>query len=414
MKKGAAIILTLLIATTMLTPLSTAVTSQGLLYRMEDGDRFYFSMEMTSEDSASFSEIVYAEIEVSNKPIPDPLTNLTDLQHLDKGLYYENGTDASIHAFDFLYLAQFEFPVGNWGLISTLAGTDLASMLSPDAYEILTFSEDVQWGYTYQLNGSIDTEFGITAWYSKFDGMLHHYIVENVNTTSHTQISLYELIRISQHDLVWGFTDGDRFDFNLTITGNALSFHNVSEQFYLEVAEDGLEIIPYSLTHFDDIPFFGADVYWMNGTEIYAPFLSHSWRLAVPIQGNWSLLDDLIAAKSSSVNVTVDDSLPISFWGYSWYDMTGDILIEVHTDYLRADGFLAHHTATFTNTTSSEVVGTLSVIRTGLPEPTTPLPTTWFNGNEIIDFIMDNLLYIGIGLGLVVVLGVIVLMRRRS
>lgn len=395
----------------MIIPQSLAVTSEGLFYRMEDGDRFYFSMEVTSEVSAGISEIVYVEIEDSNKPIPDPLTNLTDPEHLDKGLYFENGTDMGLHALAFLYLARFEFPVGDWDLISTLAGTDLASMLLPDAYEILIFSEDEQWGYTYHFNNSIDTEFGITAWYSKFDGLLHHYIVENVNTTTHTQISLYEMIRISQHDLIWGFNDGDRFDFNLTITGNALSFHNVSEQFYLEVAEDGLEIIPYSLTHFDDIPFFGADVYWMNGTEIYAPFLSHSWKLAVPIQGNWSLLDDLIAAKSSSVNVTVDESLPIFFWGYSWYDMIGDILIEVHTDYLRADGFLAHHTATFTNVTSSEVVGALSVTRIGLPEPTTPIPTTWFNGNEILDFIMNNLLYLGIGC--VVILGLAIFIRKR-
>ncbi|MBA7592719.1 hypothetical protein ES708_34912 [subsurface metagenome] len=148
----------------------------------------------------------------------------------------------------------------------------------------------------------------------------------------------------------------------------------------------------------------------MNGTEIYTPFLSHSWKLAVLLPGNWSLLDDLIAAKSSSVNVTADD-YNVTFWGYSWCDMTDDILIEVHTDYLKADGFLAHHTASFTNTTSSEVIGTLSVTRIGLPEYLTPIPVTWFNDNEIQDFIMDNLLYIGIGV--VVILGLVVFIRKR-
>ncbi|MHA2026814.1 MAG: hypothetical protein ACW98U_13020 [Candidatus Thorarchaeota archaeon] len=410
MKKSATITLVTLLVITMIIPQSLAITSQGLFYRMEDGNRFYFSMEVTSEGETGISEIVFVEIEDSNKPIPDPLTNLTDLDHLDKGLYFENGTDMGLHALAFAYLARFEFPVGDWDLISTRAGSDLASMLIPSAEDILIFSEADQWGYTYWFNSSIDTEFGISAFYSKFDGLLQHYMASTVNTTTYEVASHYELTRISQHNFMWGFDDGDRFDFNLTITGNALSFHNVSEQFYLEVAEDGLEIFPYSVTEFDDIPFFGADVYWMNGTEIYAPFLSHSWRLAVPMVGNTSLHDDLIAASSSSVNVTVDDSILIFFWGYSRNDTVGDVLIEIHTDYLKTDGFLAHHTATFTNTTSSEVVGTLSVTRIGLPEPTTTI-TTWLHDDGIVDLIMDNLLYIGVGV--VLILGLIVLIRKR-
>ena len=415
MKKRDTLALIVLIAIAMIIPQTLAATSQGLFYRPDDGDRFYFSMEFTSEGATGFSEIVYVEIENSSKPIPDPLTDLADLEHLDKGFYFENGTDMGSHSLVFQYLARFEFPVGDWDLILTLAGTDLASLLIPSTYGILVFSEVVfsevdSWGYTYYFNNSIDTEFGISAFYSKFDGSLNHYIVQNVNTTTHELISLYEITRILQHNMIWGFNAWDRFDFNLTVTGNALSFHNVSEQFYIEVAEDGLEVIPYSLTDFDDIPFFGADVYWMNGTEIYTPFLSHSWKLAVLLPGNWSLLDDLIAAKSSSVNVTADD-YNVTFWGYSWCDMTDDILIEVHTDYLKADGFLAHHTASFTNTTSSEVIGTLSVTRIGLPEYQTPIPVTWFTDNEIQDFIMDNLLYIGIGV--VVILGLVVFIRKR-
>ena len=35
-------------------------------------------------------------------------------------------------------------------------------------------------------------------------------------------------------------------------------------------------------------------------------------------------------------------------------------------------------------------------------------------GNVIADLIMDNLLYIGIGVGAIVILGVVVIIRKRS
>ncbi|MGY5856273.1 MAG: hypothetical protein RTS72_06710, partial [Candidatus Thorarchaeota archaeon] len=168
-------------------------------------------------------------------------------------------------------------------------------------------------------------------------------------------------------------------------------------------------------------------------------------------------------------------------------------------DYLKVDGFLARHTAIFTNVTTSELIGSITIERTGLlpytdrtaPEITNPddvtfiegsidqnitwtatddNPTTyeisllngtvidsgsWNSGNSIVldlddfeagtyectitvydigsnyatdtvlvtvtpagggllDIIMDNILYIGIGLGVVIVLGAIVFLRKRS
>ena len=218
--------------------------------------------------------------------------------------------------------------------------------------------------------------------------------------------------------------------------------------------------------------------------------------------GNRSLLDTFIDDRSSVVNVTLDDLGPW-FWGYSWNDTSGDVLYEVHTDYLNVDGFIARHTVSFTNTTTSEVIGTLSLERTGIEQytdstgpsinhpddmefvegtenhnitwtPTDDYPATFrisvngvwlmvdlgswtsgtsivldldsFNtgvynctiivydfagnyvtdavsvnvtaaattGNGIPDWIMDNLLYIGIGVGAVVLIGVVVIFRKRS
>ena len=183
---------------------------------------------------------------------------------------------------------------------------------------------------------------------------------------------------------------------------------------------------------------------------------------------------------------------------------SGDILIETHTDYFKVDGVIARHTVSFTNTTSSTVVGTISIERDGIEPyadetapninhpndlefvegtenqnitwtPTddypdyfeisvngvvvdfgswtsaTPIvldldvfdegvyncsiivydiasnyatdsifvnvtaaPTTSTSSNGIIDLITDNLLYIAIGVGIIVILGVVAFMRRKS
>ena len=84
MKKSATITLVSLFVIAMIIPQSMAITSQGLFYRMEDGDRFYFTLDVSNEGVVSPTEIIYFEIVDANKPIPDPLTNLTDLDYLDK------------------------------------------------------------------------------------------------------------------------------------------------------------------------------------------------------------------------------------------------------------------------------------------------------------------------------------------
>ncbi|MHA1863304.1 MAG: hypothetical protein ACTSWA_06015, partial [Candidatus Thorarchaeota archaeon] len=186
------------------------------------------------------------------------------------------------------------------------------------------------------------------------------------------------------------------------------------------------------------------------------------------------------------------------FWGFNWSVDMGDIIQEVHTDYLKVDGMVARHTVTIVNATTSEWMGTISLERTGLlpyTDRTAPVinhpvdiefvegtenqtiiwgaiddnPTTyevsvngsvvdsgsWTSGDSIVldlddfevgeytciitaydiagnsamdsvlatvtaagggipDFIMDNLLYIAIGVGAVVLIGAVVLLRKRS
>ncbi len=496
MKKSATIVLVSLIAIALVIPQSVAITSQGLFYRPVDGDRFYFTLDVSNEGAVNPTEIIYFEIEDANKPIPDPLTNLTDLDFLDKTAYYENGTAMGLEVLIFLFLAGFEYPVGNWDLINTLAATDLDDVILPDVRDLTITSDADYWGCTYTTNSTNDTETTVWAEYSKFDGMFSYYHVEYVNTTTSELLSDYEVSRFSYHNLMWGYQDGARFDFRVVLAGDPLSFPAMDEMMYIEIDADGLPTIPAIMTDFDDLPHVGAKLYWANGTVSYDSFFSHSWKLSMPI-GNWSVVSDMTETLNPTNNVTLDASDPW-FWGYSRDIISGDVRHQIHTDFLKVDGFLARHTAVFTNVTSSELIGSITIERPGLlpyTDRTAPVisnpddvtfvegttsqnitwtatddnPTTyeitlsngtiidsgsWTSGNEIVldlddfetgtyectitvndiglnyatdtvlvtvtpagglpDFIMDNLLYIGIGVGVVLVLGVIVFIRKRS
>ena len=501
MKKSTTIALVALLLIALILPQTMADTSQGFFYNMEDGDRFYFTLELEEDGMTTYDEVFFIEIENASKPIPDPLTNLGDLDYLDVDFAYENGSSMGILPIIFIFAGYLEYPVGNWNLITSLAGTDLEGLLLGDARNITITQNDDIWGYSYKFNDSIDTETTVWIDYSKFDGLMSYYYVEYRNTTTSELLGFYKANRVPYHNLEWGCSDGDQFNFHLNMTGDDFGFHDVDEDFYLEINADGLPIILYTTTEWDDIPYIDGNLYWANDTIFFDSILSYSWRVAVPI-GNWSLLDNLLENKPSPTNLTLDDS-DSWFWGYSWSDITsGDIQIETHTDYLKVDGVIARHSVTFTNTTSSEVVGTINIERLNL-EPYTdrsapvinhPVdiefvegaenqsivwgliddnPTTyevtvngtavdsdsWTSGDNIVldldefeageytctitaydiagnsatdsvlvtvtatvtdpggsltDLIMDNILYIAIGAGAIILIGAVVLMRRRS
>ena len=481
----------------LIIPQSVAITSQGFFYRTEDGDRFYFTLDAMAEGESIPTEIIYFEIENASKPIPDPVTHLNNFSYLDVGIYYENGTSLGFGVFIFLFLPQPDYPVGNWALISTLAATDLEDILVSDARDISISSGDDYWGYSYTTNSTPDTEFLVDIEYSKFDGYLHRYDVENWNTTSNELMGRWTVHRFSYHNLMWGYQDGDRFDFRVILEGNQLGFQDLDEMMYIEIDEDGLLTIPSIMVDFDSLPHVGAELYWANGTVSYDSFFSHTWKLSMPI-GNWSVVSDMTETLNPAANVTLDDPDPW-FWGYSRDIISGDVHHQVHTDYLKVDGFLARHTAVFTNVTTSELIGSITIERTGLlpytdriaPEISHPddvtfaegstgqnitwtatddNPTTyevsllngsvidsgsWTSGSEIVldldsfgtgtyectitvydignnhvsdsvmvtvtspggglpDIILDNLLYIGIGVAVLAIIGVVVLVRKRS
>jgi len=148
----------------------------------------------------------------------------------------------------------------------------------------------------------------------------------------------------------------------------------IDEEIYFQPNET-LPTIPDSMDNWTDIPWVPVDSYYANGTamgiEVILFIATHN--LHVPI-GNWPLLSTLYLDTLSVENLTMDPEDP-HFWGYSWEDddwsygwihAAEGLTLEVHVDYLKTDGFLAHYSVESYNTTTQEKTGELTASRLGL------------------------------------------------
>ncbi len=183
--------------------------------------------------------------------------------------------------------------------------------------------------------------------------------------------------------LEWNIDVGDQWNFDLTSVTDGVT--EMDEVLYFE-STGGLTTIPNILTDWVSLPEPSFDVEWANGTSlgwsalIFIFYMVAVDKWAVPI-GNYTLLGELYE-DNVSYNGTIYETS--SYWGMD-VDYLGQLA--VHVDFLKDDGFLAHWTVTTEN-------GTLSMIRQGLP-------------SDIIGLITDNILYIGVGVGVLILLAVV-------
>lgn len=183
--------------------------------------------------------------------------------------------------------------------------------------------------------------------------------------------------------LEWFIEDGEQWNFDLTSVADGVT--EMSEVLYFE-STGGLTTIPNILTDWVSLPEPSFDVEWANGTSlgwsalIFIFYMVAVDRWAVPI-GNYTLLGELYE-DNVFYNGTIYETS--SYWGMD-VDYLGQL--DVHVDFLKDDGFLAHWTVTTEN-------GTLSMVRQGLP-------------SDIIGLITDNILYIGVGVGVLILLAVV-------
>jgi len=82
-----------------------------------------------------------------------------------------------------------------------------------------------------------------------------------------------------------------------------------------------------------------------------------------------------------------------AFWGMSLTSTSSGKTIVLETSYLKSDGIIARYHWTQTDIATHVKEGEVSLVRQGLP-------------NDIVVFLQDNVLYIGIGVVVLVLLAV--------
>ena len=200
--------------------------------------------------------------------------------------------------------------------------------------------------------------------------------------------------------LHWGVEINDEFTYQFTWVEEGETTYDEGLNVTIEATPDA---IPDPLTDYSDIPDVDLDIYYTNGSApgielfVFFGFIAVGGYFVVPT-GNFSLLTELAMESSwwTENHTIINDSM---VWGirFSGEDDGNPASLYVH--YLKSDGVCARYIIETTNSTSG-IRSSISFIRDGL-------------GLDILGLLLDNILYVGIGVGVIVILGAVVCMRRR-
>lgn len=196
----------------------------------------------------------------------------------------------------------------------------------------------------------------------------------------------------------WAVEVDDKYNFTLDFTeGN----QSISEGIYFEVGS--VPTLPNTIDNITDIPSVSGNFYWTtNDTSIgflsliFIFTLVTGGKIAYPV-GNFDLLNTLLTEWHGDTTMLENATFTMvnnyHYWGVSAsWEIDEDNSVTLDVTYLKSDGVLAKMIVggTFEDESIS-----LSVIRLNLP-------------SEIETLIMSNILYIGIGVAAVVILGAVV------
>jgi hypothetical protein len=207
--------------------------------------------------------------------------------------------------------------------------------------------------------------------------------------------------------LEWGIALNDEFLYHMVAVDEGVQ--TINEGVNLTITETP-PAIDDPLTNLTDIGTFNFTMTFYNGTSIglyglvFLALYVVGSHFAYPV-GNYSLLTQLAMAQSwwnSSYTIT-DNSL---YWGISTNLTSGDEQESITAEYLKSDGLFSRYILEVTNTTDY-TSSSYSFIRDNLPT----LPTTTSAGFDIIGFVTDNALYIGMGVVIIILLAVIIKKR---
>lgn len=199
--------------------------------------------------------------------------------------------------------------------------------------------------------------------------------------------------------LEWGIQNGDQWNFNITSETNGTT--TLNEVMYFEVLSR--PTIPNIVSSWAQLPTPQFNITWANGTSLGWSALIFIFLgiatsdFAVPI-GNYTLLGDLYA--DSIYNGTVYDSG--NYWGMDLDTTFFSEGLTVHVDYLRTDGMLAHWNVVTTNTTTSQTLGKIDMVRQGLPS----------GASDIISLLQDNIVLVAAGVIVIVIIAAVVCRKK--
>lgn len=207
----------------------------------------------------------------------------------------------------------------------------------------------------------------------------------------------------TSQNLSWGVADTSQFNFAMDAV-NAEVDLSLHEGMYFLVT-DTPPVIPNVITDWTQVPEIDVDAKWTNGTDLgmygllfIGMLLFVGNHMAVPI-GNWTLMTELVQTYAMW-NVSTTFTTNSAYWGMSLTSASGDERNTLAVSFLKSDGFLAKYTLKTSFVSNSTEIMNLSVIRTGLP-------------NDLIVMLQDNILLVGIGVGVIVILGAVVCMKRK-
>ncbi len=207
----------------------------------------------------------------------------------------------------------------------------------------------------------------------------------------------------TSQNLSWGVADNDQFNFTMDAVSveEDLGLH---EGMYILVT-DTPPTIPNVITDWTQVPEIDYSMKWTNGTDLGMYGLLFLGLLvlvgehfAVPM-GNWTLMTEVVQTYILW-NDTTTFTTNSAYWGMSLTYASGGQRLTLAASYLKSDGFLAKYTMKTTYVSNSTEILNLSAIRTGLP-------------NDLIVMLQDNILLVGIGVGVIVILGAVVCMKRK-
>ncbi len=198
--------------------------------------------------------------------------------------------------------------------------------------------------------------------------------------------------------LSWGIAVDDEFTYQFKFVDEG----EVTLDEGVNVTVTTRPTIPDPITDWLELPEVYIDLVYTNGTAlgleaiVLLGILAFGGLFALPI-GNFTLLSELAQDSIwwTENHTIVNDG---SVWGSRLTGTDEEINSVAYMHYLKSDGFLARYVIEATNTTDG-VKSSVSLIRDGL-------------GTDIIGWLQDNILIVGIGVGVIIILGAVVCRRK--